>query len=297
GHNFTSLEKRISQILQNQPNKTFKEIADQVGLSQKAITQIVKKLREKQIKIGALISYSAVGLSEYFIETEDFNRSVFNNVFIYLENNVLFPNNKKLYYGISKRKIKSDNYYEVLDKKYSINLSLIQEPYTLKWSLSQNKPRSRSQIIYAIKNHLTTKKTGLKPHTIMLLRNCEKDFKKPEYQQISKKCKVSIRTLLREKSKLVKNEIIKPCLDTDIKMLMYLFVKSNVELSKLYDFLPIMKSFKVSNKDKNILWISKIGILPSDLPTLLNYLHDWADISIINSRQVIIDKTLELKCY
>ena len=296
-HNLTPLEKKILKILQKKPDQTCKEIASQIRLSQKSISQVIKKLKEKQIQIGSLVSYSAIGLTEYFIEVENFKHSIYENTFVYLENNFLFPNNKKLCYGISRRKIKSANFYEVLDKKYSVNLSLIQEPYTLKWALSQDKPRSKAHIVCAKKDILTTKTSWLKEHTIMLLRNCEKDFKKPEYQQISRKCNVSIRTLLREKSRFLKEEIIKPCLDTTTKALIYLFIKSNIELSKLYDYLPVMKSFKVSNNKKDILWISKVGVLPADLPTLLNYLHGWTEVSIINSRQIIIDKTVERNCY
>lgn len=294
GEYLSPVEKTLIQILQANPYQSFKDISEKTGISQKSITQALQKLKSKKIYFGSLVSYNAVGFKEYFIELESLDKPTYHDKFIYLEENSQFPKKEKLYFGITKEKISSINSFEVLTKTYSINLSLIEEPYSLKWALSQNRPKLLPQTVTSIKSTSNMAHIVTKPHTIMLLRRSEKDFKRPGYTNISKLCGVSVRTLLREKNTLINNGIIKPCLYTNSDALIYLFVKSKAELAKLYSYVPIINSFKVSDLHNQIFWISKIGIIPKDLSTILDYLKGWTETTIISNRHIIIDKTLDI---
>ena len=128
------------------------------------------------------------------------------------------------------------------------------------------------------------------------MRNCEKNYKRPELSRISNQNDISVRTLIRTKSKLVENGIVQPKLFFGGNRLTQLLIISRNELAELYNKLPFIESFELSGHNEDIFWLSLVSIFPSDFRTIYSVYKDVAEVFLVlNKKQIKILKTDDIK--
>ncbi len=281
---FNTIEKFVISCLEKNPDLTYSMIAQDLNISEKKVTLIVQNLKTVKIYLGCLIDYSYFGFHEYFsFSSYDLNESFspFRNITY-----TLFPS-FSLSHGISFSKTVNPKLFYVKEKKSISNSKLFLESIYYKDCKSLFNPSltSKSAVSLCV-SPPSPNSFILRPYILDLLDNCNKDYRKPNLTDIAHNHKVSLRTLIRLKSRLTEKSIIKPKLVIADENLLNLTIISKSELKYLYNKVPYIESYYAENtSSSNGMWISFCNIFKQDLNPIYNTLENKADIYILMNRK------------
>jgi DNA-binding Lrp family transcriptional regulator len=284
--NFRYLERKIIDTLNKDPSLLFKRISAILGISQKKTSQIIKELRKKGVFLGSTIDYKSVNSVEFFsFNVSDSSKQ--NSFFI--DEYSLFPD-FKIFHGITFAKNKDDTFYYVLEKKTHCNSHILNFGISIQdWKKHEKTTKNKDSVRERHEEKLTTLITKNKLHILHLMKNCERNYRRPDIHSISEKYNISVRTLFRTKSKLTDSGIIKPSLIIECDELMRIFIISKQELNELYNKVPFIRSFKVQDNNHDVKWINFLSIFVTDFKFLYSLLMNKTEIF-----QVMYRKQLKL---
>ncbi len=282
--NLSYLEQKIIKQLDQSPHMLNKDLAQQFNVSEKKISNMVNNLKSKGIYVGCLVDYPALDSCEFFT----FGSTPINNEkAVLLQKYELFPN-FTMGYGVSSEKLNNSSSYNVINKKISCNTRILTMGISLKdWSkhpIKRKKKISTNQK----KEELTFYITPMsKDYILQLVRNCEKDFRRPNIKEIADINNVSIRTLFRIKSKLKDMGIIEPRIIVENEELMTILMVSDKELMDLHDKVPFIKSYEIQDNKNNIKWMSFLSIFPSDFNFIYKNINKSVDVFQVIEKRVL----------
>jgi len=285
---FRYLERRIVNILNREPNLLFKKISAILGISQKKTSLIIKELRSRGIFLGSTTDYTCVNSVEFF--SFNISDSCKQNAFL-IDEYFLFPS-FKIFHGIAFTKERDDSKYYVEEKKTRCNTQILNSGISIQdWK----KHEKISKAVNTVQKNYEEKSFPLisrnKIHILHLMKNCERNYRRPNIHGISEKYNVSVRTLFRTKSKLTDAGIIKPILVIDCDELMKLLIISKHELNELYNKIPFVESFKVQDSNHDFKWITFLSIFVTDFKFLYSLLMNNAEIfQVMNRKQLKLMK-------
>ncbi|MHA1302593.1 MAG: hypothetical protein ACTSQE_02115 [Candidatus Heimdallarchaeaceae archaeon] len=267
--NLSHLEKEIlfrlnNSIKENKPI-AYQTLAEDLNVTKKRITRIIQGLKDKGIWLGSIIKWDKIGFSEYFL----FNPSHYNkDSLIFEEKYELFPK-LSLRYIIKTVADERITGYKVLNKKIFTNLNILFNKTKLSEIVNYTgygKKLVTNEFYQGISNfnQLEQPLKKIKDYGIQLLLNSRQDYKHPKFVQIANDYNVSVRTLIRIKAKLLKEQILKPHLFVNSKEFLHLIIISKNELTTLYKMVPTIESYYLTDEDNNRLWISILSIWRED---------------------------------
>ena len=281
--NLAHLEKKVIESLGKNPSSLHKTIADELGISEKKTSIIIKELKNKGIYLGSLISYDSVNLHEFF----SFNNStdLGTNAKL-IDEYVLFPD-FKIIHGIISRKKHGPSFHYVKDKKTFFNFEILTKGVSIKdWK--EHPTQFKKSDIIKPSHHATPTYvfSDSQPHIAHLLRNCELDFKKPDIKNIADSNDVSARTLFRVKSKLIEEQVIQPNVVIENSDMLQLFIISKFELDKFYNKVPYINTFQVQDDFGDRSWISYLSIFIPDFKFIHSLLNEKTELFQVVERKI-----------
>jgi DNA-binding Lrp family transcriptional regulator len=287
---FDHLEKRIIEWLDKDPSMLNKEIAEELDISQKRVSIIIKNLKAKGIFLGSLVDYQGVNSYEFFSFS---NVSKNRKDIFFFDEYALFPN-FKLTKGVLAKKINDRSLFYVLNKKTFSNVRALNHGISIQDWQEHTKINKVNQ--YTCDYKETKSEVILnKEYILHLMRNCEIDYKKPDISEISRRYNISTRTLFRAKTKLKDQDIINPQMVIESDELMTLLVISDKELLELYGKIPYIKTYQIQAVGDGTRWISFLSIFIQDFKFLYPLINKKAEIFQIISRkrkELVRDKTI-----
>jgi len=287
---FSTIEEKILLQLEKNPTIKYKNLANYFSLSQKSITMNVKNLKGKGIVLGSMIDYSSLNIKEFFIFQDIGDTLKLEHPFpISVEVFSLFPNKKVIYLQIDEDLSNTNFAFRVITKKHITNMYIFVKK--LSGQILKSKAITYPKIITTVKPSSIPE--GIRhikrEYVIELLKNCENDYRHPGFSGITKKYNVSIRTLLRIKSKLLQHNIIQPCIKLESDRLLQILVLSTNELEKVYRLIPQADVFEITNTNGAKYWLSVITIFASDLKFFLNELNEIRSCFLITNKKKVFN--------
>lgn len=289
----TYIEQKLLESLEKDPLTSYRKISRELGVSEKKITTTMKGLTLKGIYLGSLVNYSSIGLREVFC----FDYSdIFNDVFVFLEKHDLFPQ-LSFFHGVTYSNGDNPSFFYVKSKKIIGNPSILSKGISIQDWRGHSPPNKAKRNVTFVNFDSDDFIYSLnKKYILQLMRNCEKNYKRPELSRISNQNDVSVRTLIRTKSKLVESGAVQPKLFLGGNKLTQLLIISKNELVELYNKLPFIESFELSGYNEDIFWLSLVSIFPSDFKTVYSLYKDIAEVFLeLNKKQIKILKTDDIK--
>ncbi|MEE9409776.1 MAG: winged helix-turn-helix domain-containing protein [Candidatus Heimdallarchaeota archaeon] len=282
--NLNYLEQRIVDRLADNPSILYKEVADEMNVSEKRVSTIIKNLRSKGIYIGSLVNYPSLSCSEFF--TFDFKAASSENV-IFADEFLLFPK-LKLYHGVCSRRNNSSSFYNIQKKKIICNPIAFYKSITIQdWQNHHPSEVSLKGNLHDCTDFSDSVISTNKDYILHLMKNCENDYKKPEIQKIAQIHNISERTLFRTKSKLKERKIIQPKLVIENNDLFNIVIISSQELVELYNKVPNIRSFEIQDYEFNTLWVSFLSIFATDFKFLYSEINKNTEIYQVINKKVI----------
>ncbi len=278
---FSYLEKqlllKIEKSIVENVDLSYNIIAKELKTTQKSITKTLQRLNSKGIYLGGEIDWNKIGFKEYFILDADDNP---NNDDIVWEKYQLFPY-MDMTHIVSKRNRQNNVTYSVKSKITRISIRALINYI----SLSQFRYYNKTGTYFgkADKNSRRNMALNLNkyPYAVQLLLNCKEDYKHPRYNKITDMYTVSTRTLIRLKSKLISNNVIKPHIIIANNNFVELIVISQDQPIKLLQQVPLSITYKVVAPRREELWISKLSIWRNDLETAAKIINEDKTMYII----------------
>ncbi|MHA1868161.1 MAG: hypothetical protein ACTSXD_08940 [Candidatus Heimdallarchaeaceae archaeon] len=298
---FTPLEKEFLKLLneqiENKESIIFNEIAKRLNVSNKKITIIINNLRKKGIKLEASIDWKKVGINEYFSLSE---KEVGKSTLI-KKNYTLFPD-LKIQQVISLNENETAD-YKIVNKKYIVNIPIIiknrnlskQNKIIEQIMLQKNeKLKDKQYLVHDNTNHTEKKSID---YIISLLVNCSKDYKRPNFRQITENYEISERTLTRAKQRFVQQGIINPEIKIKSKNHVKILLITKTKKVFLYPLLPSLEEYHVVDKKNNQLWFYILQIWREDIEDLLKILKKYPNCHLVISEEIKYyqGKKIELK--
>ena len=281
GLKLSKLEKQVLEKLENNPFSLHKTIAQDLKISQKKISVIVKSLSKKGIYLGSIVDYSSLGFQEFFASRID---DEIRRDTLFVEEISLFPK-FKFFRGISEKPILDDNVFYVIKKKVVYNSNILMLGLLLRdWTKHFIPSKKEIAEDFKAKVKSSIKLAKVAP-LVDLLTNCEKDYKRPNIGKIAKENNISVRTLFRIKSRLKEQGIIEPKIMLDGRNLMNILIISNEELADLLLKVPFAQVYHLKNKREEF-WLNDISIFTPDFKYLYSLLGENLEIFQIMSKSM-----------
>jgi hypothetical protein len=281
GLKLSFLEKRIIEILGKKPSSLYKQIAEDLGISEKKVSVTLKNLNTRGIYLGGLISYKTFGLHEFF----SFNRSDnFGDNAVLIDRYILFPD-LNITHGIMPRKKHGPSFYYVKEKKMYFNSNILTKELSIRDWKKQPLPKQKNFSESGTNTELKKVSHEKQPYLSYLLRNCELDFKRPDIKTISESHDVSARTLFRLKSRLIEDEIIQPNMVVESFNLLQVLIVSKSELVELYNKVPFIRTYQIHDDFGDASWLSYLSIFMPDSKYIYSSLIGQAEIFHVIKRQ------------
>jgi len=280
--NLNFLQKKTIEKLGKNPSFLYKQLAEDLGISEKKVSVTLKHLNARGIYLGSLISYKSLNLHEFF----SFNRpdNLGENAVI-IDRFSLFPD-LNITHGIMSRKKHGPSFYYVREKKMYFNPDILNKGISIQdwkdYSLTKQKHFSDSFTSAELK----TVSSGKHPYIPHLLRNCELDFKHPDIKTIAESHDVSARTLFRVKSRLVEDKIIQPCMVVENPDLLQVVIISKSELVELYTRVPFIRVYQIHDDFGDNSWFSYLSIFMPDFKYIYSRLRHHAEVFQVIDRQI-----------
>ena len=240
------VEKKVIEKIDKNPNILNKDLANELGISEKRISNIIGSLKSRGIYLGGFADYSQLNAYEFFGFTEIENST---NDLKFLDKLALFPD-FKLYHGLSCQEIEHPYVYQVINKKVFCNTKVLNRGLSFQdWTTvsTPKTPEKNSAQESTVDEFYVP--TSSKNHVLQLMKNCERDFRRPNIKKIAEENDVSIRTLFRIKSKLKDMGLIQPQIFIENEELMALVIISSRELHEFYNKVPSGKSDEVQKME------------------------------------------------
>ena len=278
--NLSYLEQKIISKLDINPFVLYKTIASDLGISEKKVSTIISNLRSRGIYLGSLVNYPSLNSFEFF--TFD-SRIIVNKEIQFADEFLLFPK-LKLIHGIYSKRISSGSLFQVLEKRIICNPTIFCKGITIQdWREHASSKHFTKTRLQQSNDSAEIFLDSNKDYIIHLMRNCEKDYKRPDIQKIAQAHEVSARTLFRIKSKLKEKGILQPKLVIENNDLLNIVIISPHELIELYNKIPFIKSFNVNSNEYDSNWISFLSIFATDFKFLYSKINNNAEIyQVIN---------------
>jgi DNA-binding Lrp family transcriptional regulator len=276
------VEKKVIERLDKNPNILNKDLASELEISEKRISNIIGSLKSRGIYLGCFADYSQLNAYEFFgfTEIEDSTSDL-----RFLDKITLFPD-FKLYHGLSCQEIKHPYIYQVISKKIFCNTQVLNRGLSFQdWNTSSNTKAIEKNFTQESNMDEFFVPSSSKNHVLQLMRNCERDFRRPNIKKIAEENDVSIRTLFRIKSKLKDMGLIQPRIFVENEELMSLVIISSRELHEFYNKVPFVKSYEVQNMDTDKKWFSFMSIFASDFNFIYSKLKNNSEIFQIIGRK------------
>ncbi|MBY8999305.1 MAG: hypothetical protein KGD64_00115 [Candidatus Heimdallarchaeota archaeon] len=281
--NLNFLEKKIIEKLGKTPSALYKQIADDLDISEKKVSVTLQELNLRGIYLGSLISYNSLNLYEFFSfnRVDDFGENV-----VLIDKFVLFPN-LRITHGILPIKKHGPSFYYVKDKKVFFNYNVLNQGLSIQDWKKHSSFSKRKKLVVQTKNPTSGSISSDKyPYITQLLRNCELDFKRPNVRDIAGSYDVSSRTLFRVKSKLIEEQIIQPNLMVENTDMLQIFIVSKSELVELYNKVPFISSYQISDDFGEISWLSYLSLFIPDFKYLYSQFNRRTEIFQVIDRQI-----------
>lgn len=280
--NLNFLEKKIIDRLGKNPFSLYKQLAEDLGISEKKVSVTLKNLNSRGIYLGGLISYESIGLHEFF----SFNRSEgFGDNAVLIDRYLLFPD-LNITHGVMPLKKHGPSFYYVKEKKMYFNPDILNKGLPIqtwkKHSLIKQKNLSDSDINTELKKVSSEKQ----PYLPYLLRNCELDFKRPDIKTIAESHDVSARTLFRLKSKLIEDKVIRPNMVVENPDLLQILLVSKFELEELYKKVPFIRTYQIHDDFGDTSWLSYLSIFMPDFKYVYSRLNRHVEVFQVIKRQI-----------
>ncbi len=280
--NLNFLEKKIVEKLGKKPSLLYKQLAEDLSISEKKVSITLKNLNSRGIYLGGLISYESIGLHEFF----SFSRSNdFGDNAVLIDRYLLFPD-LNITHGIMPRKKHGPSFYYVKEKKMYFNPDILNKGLPIqawkKHSLTKQKNFSDSDTKTKLKKISSEKQ----PYLPYLLRNCELDFKRPDIKTIAKSYDVSARTLFRLKSRLIEDKTIQPNMVVENPDLLQVLLVSKSELVELYNKVPFIRTYQIHDDFGDVSWLSYLSIFMPDFKYIYSRLSHHVEVFQVIKRQI-----------
>jgi len=278
------VERKVIERLDKNPNILNKDLANELNISEKKISNIINSLKSRGVFLGCFADYSPIDAYEFFGFTEIENS---NNELKFLDKITLFPD-FKLFHGLSSQEIKQPYIYQVINKKIVCNTEILNRGLSFQDWISVNKSKKTSKNLNREKDlDDFYVPTSSKNHVLQLMKNCETDYRRPNIKKIAKENNVSIRTLFRIKSKLKDRGLIQPQIIVENDELMALVIISPRELLEFYNKVPFVKSYEVQNMETNSKWFSFMSIFASDFAFINSKLKNHSEIFLVVGKKAV----------
>lgn len=279
--NLIFLQKKIIEKLGKNPSSLYKQLAEDLDISEKKVSITLKHLNSRGIYLGSLILYKSLNLHEFF----SFNRSNdFGENAVLIDRYLLFPE-LNITHGIMERKKHGPSFYYVKEKKMYFNPDILNKGLSIqdwkKHSLTKQKIFSDSVTSTKLKKVSSENQ----PYLSHLLRNCELDFKHPDIKTIAESHNVSARTLFRVKSKLINDKIIQPNMVVENPNLLQVLLVSKSELVELYNKVPFIRTYQIHDDFGDTSWLSYLSIFMPDFKYIYSRLSRHAEVFQVIKRQ------------
>ena len=271
--NLSFLEQRVIEQIDKTPSIRNKDIAEKFHVSEKAISHLMNGLRNKGIILGSSIDYNSLDSFEFFTlgSIEEYSEKA-----TILHEYKLFPN-FSLGYGVASERITSPTCYVIINKRTVCNTRVLNMGISLKdWSKHHRKAEISPLVQKEESSYYISPLN--KDYILQLARNCEINFKRPKIKDIADNFEVSIRTLFRIKSKLIRMGIIEPQVILDNEQLMSVLLISDKELSEFYNKVPSVSSYEIQDYDQNIKWFTFLSIFPNDFNFIYKKINNSMEI-------------------
>ena len=280
--NLNFLQKKILEKLGKTPSSLYKQLAEDLDISEKKVSVTLKHLNSRGIYLGSLISYKSLNLHEFF----SFNRSDgFGENAVLIDRYQLFPE-LNITHGVITRKKHGPSFYYVKEKKMYFNPDILNKGLSIqdwkKHSLTKQKNLPDS-ISNTEPKTVFSEKHPYIPH---LLRNCDLDFKRPDIKTIAESHDVSARTLFRLKSSLIDDKIIQPCVVVEHPDLLQILLVSKTELVELYTKVPFIRTYQIYDDFGDPSWLSYLSIFMPDFKYIYSRLRHQAEVFQVIKRQI-----------
>ena len=280
--NLNFLQKKIIEKLGKKPSSLYKQLAEDLSISEKKVSVTLKHLNSRGIYLGSLISYNSIGFHEFF----SFNRSNgFGENAVIIDRLLLFPK-LNITHGIMARKKHGPSFYYVKEKKMYFNPDILNKGLSIQdWKKhSLTKQKNSSDSVTSAK--LKTVSSEKQPYLSHLLRNCELDFKRPDIKTIAESHNVSARTLFRVKSSLIDDKIIQPNMVVETPDLLQVLLVSKSELVELYNKIPFIRTYQIHDDFGDTSWLSYLSIFMTDFKYIYSRLSRHAEVFQVIRRQI-----------
>ncbi|MHA1344876.1 MAG: hypothetical protein ACTSVO_08315 [Candidatus Heimdallarchaeaceae archaeon] len=280
--NLNFLQKKIIKKLGRNPSSLYKQLAEDLGISEKKVSVTLKHLNSHSIYLGSLISYKSLNLHEFF----SFNRSNdFGDNAILIDRYLLFPD-LNITHGIMSRKKHGPSFYYVKDKKMYFNPDILNKGLSIRDWKKHSSIKQKNFSDFIINTESKTVSLEKHPYLPHLLRNCELDFKRPDIKTIAESHDVSARTLFRIKSKLIEDNIIQPNIIVETPDLLQVLIVSKFELADLYNKVPFIRTYQIHDDFGDISWLSYLSIFMLDFKYIYSRLSRNSEVFQVIKRQV-----------
>ncbi|OLS33100.1 MAG: hypothetical protein HeimAB125_02250 [Candidatus Heimdallarchaeota archaeon AB_125] len=269
------VEKKVIEKIDKNPNILNKDLANELGISEKRISNIIGSLKSRGIYLGGFADYSQLNAYEFFGFTEIENST---NDLKFLDKLALFPD-FKLYHGLSCQEIEHPYVYQVINKKVFCNTKVLNRGLSFQdWTTVSTPKTPEKNSAHESNVDEFYVPTSSKNHVLQLMKNCERDFRRPNIKKIAEENDVSIRTLFRIKSKLKDMGLIQPQIFIENEELMALVIISSRELHEFYNKVPSVKSYEVQNMETDKKWFTFMFIFASDFTFIYSKLKNNSEI-------------------
>ena len=289
------VEGKVIEKLDKNPNILNKDLADDLQISEKRISNIIGSLKSRGIYLGCFTDYSLLDAYEFFgfTEIDDSNEEI-----QFIESISLFPN-FKLFHGLSLQEIKQPPVYHVVNKQIYCNTKVLNQGFSFQdWIKVQNSMKNPNKIVLEEDLDDFYVPSSSKSYVLQLMKNCEIDFRRPKIKEIAERNNVSIRTLFRIKSKLKDRGLIQPQIIIENDDLMSIFVISSRELLEFYNKVPFVRSYEVNNKNDDRKWFSFMSIFASDFKFIYSKLKNHSEVfQVIGKKAVKLVSQSNQKIY